>query len=155
MEDDDRIPDAIGGLHLDGAADANVARVKKERRSASLASTPNGSGVNSRASSVSPGGVVKAGSDTASTPDNGSGTRLTRKAPQKQVRSTPALFLDCPDATEESYSAFQLISDCLYGSKHMGASEHDALDCDCNEEWRKYFHPSPISSTSPPLFSLS
>lgn len=50
----------------------------------------------------------------------------------------PPLFDQLPDATEDSTRAFQVISDCLYGAKHMGSSEHDALDCDCAEEWREF-----------------
>jgi histone-lysine N-methyltransferase SETD2 len=107
---------------------------KKERRSES--STPAGSHINSRASSVSHDDV-KAGSDSASTPSNSSAPRLSRKASQKNVKLTARVFDHLPDATTESCLTFQVINDCLYGSKHMGSSEHDALDCDCTEEWRK------------------
>ena len=77
---------------------------------------------------------------SAPTPDNGSTPKLPRKDSQKaagQGRS-PRLFDHLPDATQEAYGHFQVINDCLYGSRHMGSSEHDALDCDCAEEWRKY-----------------
>jgi hypothetical protein len=52
-------------------------------------------------------------------------------------RSPPPLFDHLPDATEDACSTFQVINDCLYGSRNMGSSDHDALDCDCAEEWRK------------------
>ncbi|KAH8674062.1 hypothetical protein BX600DRAFT_378184 [Xylariales sp. PMI_506] len=75
-------------------------------------------------------------SDSASTPDASVPTKLSRKASQK-LNSRPAVLFDnLPDATSEACSHFQLIPDCLYGSKSLGASEHGALDCDCNEEWR-------------------
>ncbi|KAM0285338.1 hypothetical protein ACHAQH_001527 [Verticillium albo-atrum] len=37
--------------------------------------------------------------------------------------------------TEGACETFQRIPDCLYGSKHMGSTDNDALDCDCREEW--------------------
>lgn len=57
------------------------------------------------------------------------------------------LFDHLPDATEESCKGFQVINDCLYGSKHMGASQHDALDCDCAEDWRKFIKHFPLLLT--------
>jgi histone-lysine N-methyltransferase SETD2 len=53
------------------------------------------------------------------------------------ARSPPSLFDHLPDATEDACSTFQVINDCLYGSRNMGSSDHDALDCDCAEDWRK------------------
>jgi hypothetical protein len=63
--------------------------------------------------------------------------KLSRKSAQKVIARPPTLFLDVPDATQEASGVFQLIKDCIYGSKYMGYSEQDALDCDCSEEWRK------------------
>ncbi|ROV98308.1 hypothetical protein VSDG_04482 [Cytospora chrysosperma] len=102
----------------------------RERRSAST--SPNESKP-SRSSSLSPG--VKAENESTSTPDNDAAPKLSRKSSSKAARMPP-LFDHLPDATEDSTRAFQVISDCLYGAKHMGSSEHDALDCDCAEEWR-------------------
>lgn len=63
--------------------------------------------------------------------------KLSRKQSQK-VPSRPApLFDHLPDATEDATSEFQVIKDCIYGSKYMGHSEVDSLDCDCSESWRK------------------
>ena len=112
----------------------NGTRFKREGTSAS--DTPNGSKMNSRAASPSPEGA-KSASDSASTPDNAAAPKSSRKAAQKAARSPPPLFDQLPDVTEESCSTFQVINDCLYGAKNMGSSEHDALDCDCAEEWRK------------------
>lgn len=63
--------------------------------------------------------------------------KLARRASQKVISRPPALFDDLPDSTEEATSVFQVIKDCIYGSKYMGSSEHDALGCDCSAEWRK------------------
>lgn len=112
----------------------NGIAAKKDQRSTST--SPNPSNVNSRASSVSHDDA-KTGSDSASTPSNGSASKLSGKASQKSIQSIPRLYSHLPDATAESCATFQVISDCLYGSKHMGSSEHDSLDCDCAEEWRK------------------
>ncbi|KAF3769882.1 hypothetical protein M406DRAFT_343898 [Cryphonectria parasitica EP155] len=83
---------------------------------------------------MSPG--VKAENESTSTPDTEPAPK-SKKSSSNKVRSrTPPLFDHLPDATEESTKAFQVIYDCLYGSKNMGASQHDALDCDCSAEWR-------------------
>lgn len=64
--------------------------------------------------------------------------KLSRKASQKVVSRPPPLFDHLPDSTTEAVSTFQVIRDCIYGSKYMGSSEHDALGCDCSEEWSEY-----------------
>lgn len=128
------VPVVNEGSKIDESPKMNGTILKKERRSES--SSPEGSHNISRASSVSHDDV-KAGSDSASTPSNGSASKLSRKPPQKNVKPTPRIFSHLPDATSESCTTFQVINDCLYGSKHMGSTEHDALDCDCAEEWRK------------------
>lgn len=71
------------------------------------------------------------------TAEAGKPPKLSRKPTQKFVSRSPALFTDSPDNTEEATGIFQVIKDCIYGSKYMGSSEHDALDCDCSEEWSK------------------
>lgn len=76
--------------------------------------------------------------DITVTVEPGKGPKLLRKSSQKVISRPPPLFNDRPDATEEACKVFQLIKDCIYGSKHMGSSEHDALDCDCHEEWSEY-----------------
>ena len=65
----------------------------------------------------------------------GKAPKLSRKSSQKVISRSPPLFDHLPDATDEASSCFQVIRDCIYGSKYMGASEHDALGCDCSEEW--------------------
>ncbi|KAH8815592.1 hypothetical protein F5884DRAFT_183439 [Xylogone sp. PMI_703] len=62
--------------------------------------------------------------------------KLSRKASEKVIARPARLFDHLPDATEEATQLFQIIKDCIYGSKYMGYSEHDSLDCDCTEDWR-------------------
>ncbi|ESZ98069.1 hypothetical protein SBOR_1600 [Sclerotinia borealis F-4128] len=75
------------------------------------------------------------GGDISVTVEPGKAPKLSRKASQKVISRPPPLFNDLPDSTEEAASVFQVIKDCIYGAKHMGASDHDALDCDCPEEY--------------------
>lgn len=63
--------------------------------------------------------------------------KLSRKATQKFTPREPPLFNDYEDSTDEATSKFQVIRDCIYGSKYMGSADHDALGCDCNEEFRE------------------
>lgn len=78
------------------------------------------------------------GGDVTVTVEPGKAPKLLRKSGQKVAARPPTLFHDLPDATEEATKVFQRIKDCIYGSKGMGSSEHDALDCDCAEEWSEY-----------------
>ncbi|KAI0167933.1 hypothetical protein BJ166DRAFT_243902 [Pestalotiopsis sp. NC0098] len=132
MEDEERVKNGLQGLTVDARADSsatNETGVKKEDESA-----PGSSGSRSRSHSMSPD--QKPRSDSASTPDaNGVQPPKSRKGRNVAPRQ-PALFEHLPDVTEEATGHFQLIPDCLYGSKSLGASEHDTLDCDCAEEWR-------------------
>lgn len=77
------------------------------------------------------------GGDITVTVEPGKAPKLSRKSSQKVIPRPPPLFNDLPDSTEEAASVFQVIKDCIYGAKHMGASDHDALDCDCPEEFSK------------------
>jgi hypothetical protein len=78
------------------------------------------------------------GSDIAVTVEPGKGSKLSRKSLQKVAARPPRLFNHVEDSTEEAVTIFQIIKDCIYGSKYMGSSEHDALDCDCSEQWGEY-----------------
>jgi histone-lysine N-methyltransferase SETD2 len=78
---------------------------------------------------------VKSESDGVNTPASGK-PRLSRRSSQKPVEPEPRLFNHLPDVTEESCKSFQVIRDCLYGSKNLGSTDNDALDCDCAEEFR-------------------
>lgn len=65
----------------------------------------------------------------------GKAPKLSRKSQKHIISRAPPLFDDLPDATPEAVTKFTVIKDCIYGSKYMGSSEHDALGCDCHEEW--------------------
>jgi len=113
-------------------ADGSAGKIKKERMSP--ASTPNGSRDDSRPPSMSPD-EGKAGSESATTPDTISvPAKSSRKTSQKM--RAPVLFDHLADATEEALTHFQRIKDCIYGSKHLGSHDQDALDCECSEDWR-------------------
>lgn len=75
------------------------------------------------------------GGDITVTVEPGKMPKLSRKQSQKVISRPATLFDDLPDVTSEATEIFQVIKDCIYGAKHMGSSEHDALDCDCSEEW--------------------
>ncbi|KAL1894708.1 histone methyltransferase set2 [Sporothrix stenoceras] len=106
--------------------------------------TPNGSKDETASRSRSPDDDVKPSPSDISTPDTSAAApRPNRKSSAKASRSaTPSsrpnrtLFDQLPNATAEATSQFQVIADCLYGSKNMGSSDHDAFDCDCAEEIR-------------------
>lgn len=134
MEEDGRALEAPASVKMDGATKENGSVLKKERRSAST--SPNESKPPSRSSSMSPG--VKAENESASTPDTEPAPKPSKKPSSKARLRSPPLFDHLPDATEDSMRAFQVINDCLYGSKNMGSSDNDALDCDCAAEWRKF-----------------
>ncbi|KAB5570362.1 hypothetical protein GE09DRAFT_705644 [Coniochaeta sp. 2T2.1] len=134
MEEDGRGTEADSAIKNEESPRPNGLQIKKERSSASA--TPNGSDTKSPASSV-PLDEVKPGSDSASTPDQGPPPRLSRSKSSQKVQRAPAMLFDhLPDATEEACRDFQVIRDCMYGHKTLGDSHHDALDCDCAEEWR-------------------
>ncbi|KAI3338861.1 hypothetical protein F4824DRAFT_62829 [Ustulina deusta] len=131
MEEEDHLMDGLEGLKVDTSlGPASATTIKKEGDS--MASTPNDS-KGSRSESLSPDDR-KTRSDSASTPDGVQPPKLSRKTLQKP-RPT-ALLTDLPDVTIESCEHFQVIPDCLYGSKSLGSTDHDSLDCDCSEEWR-------------------
>lgn len=77
------------------------------------------------------------GGDITVTVEPGKAPKLSRKSSHKVVSRPAPLFDHLEDVTQEAGSVFQVIKDCIYGSKYMGYSEHEPLDCDCSEEWRK------------------
>ena len=134
MEDEETATARMKDIKLEGGPVPAGTEGRKDRPSAN--SSPGASKDDSRASSTSPD-ERKPRSDSASTPETSQPPKLSRKASQKPVKREPRLIDHLPDMTEESRKAFQLIPDCLYGSKHMGSTDNDVLDCDCREEWRK------------------
>ena len=79
--------------------------------------------------------VIKA--DVVIKQEPGEPPKLSRTASQKVPTKAASLYLDYPDKTDEATSSFQVISDCIYAAKYLGATEH-ALECDCAEDWGMY-----------------
>lgn len=132
MEDDEYTTSKMEEIKLEEGT--NGAQVKQEERTPM--SVTNGGQEESRSPSASHDGV-KSRSGSADTPSSNRPSKLSRKASQKLAASRePVLFDHLPDMTAESCNFFQLIPDCLYGSKHLGSTDNDALDCECREEWR-------------------
>ncbi|KAI1202522.1 hypothetical protein F5X97DRAFT_212781 [Nemania serpens] len=133
MEEEDHLKDGLEGLKVDTSPDlASTTTMKNEDDS--TASTPRDS-KGSRPGSLSPVDR-KTSSDSAPTPNGIQPPKISRKAWQKLPPRPTALLTDLPDVTAESCEHFQVIPDCLYGSKALGSTDHDSLDCDCSEEWR-------------------
>lgn len=81
--------------------------------------------------------VIKA--DVLVKQEPGQPPKLSRMASQKISTKAASLYLDYPDKTDEATSSFQVISDCIYAAKYLGATEH-AFECDCVEEWGTFDH---------------
>ncbi|KAG7119610.1 Histone-lysine N-methyltransferase like protein [Verticillium longisporum] len=79
---------------------------------------------------------TKNGTEGVSTPEAMQGSKSSRKTSQKAAKQEAPTFEQYPDMTQDACATFQRIPDCLYGSKHMGSTDNDALDCDCREEWQ-------------------
>ncbi|KAK0722500.1 methyltransferase-like protein [Lasiosphaeria miniovina] len=133
MDEDGRAQSTVGGIKSEERLKTNGVKQKKD--DTSLTATPNDSKINSRVSSMSPDDA-KSASGSASTPENGTAPKLSRKSSQKTIRTLPPLYGNLPDVTNDACATFQVIPDCIWGTRHMGSSEHDALDCDCAEDWR-------------------
>lgn len=63
--------------------------------------------------------------------------KLARSSSQKVIARPPQLFSHLQDSVNEARQTFEVIDDCIYGSKYMGHTEH-AMECDCSEEWGKF-----------------
>ncbi|KAI2642596.1 hypothetical protein GGS21DRAFT_180554 [Xylaria nigripes] len=132
MEEEDHLKEGLEGLAVNTSLSSVPTTTVKEDDS--MVSTPNGS-KGSQSESSSPDDQ-KAPSDSVSTPDATQPLKLSRKGWQKVPPRPAAILTELPDVTAESCEHFQVIPDCLYGSKSLGSTEHDSLDCDCSEEWR-------------------
>lgn len=134
-ESEDGVVDSID---VDGTTEHTITPTEtKISRSSSLEQSASGtSTVQTPKSEVNENEEIL-GSEIALKVEAGKAPKLSRKASQKVVSRPAPLFGHFPDATVEAVATFQVIRDCIYGSKYMGSSEHDALGCDCSEEWRK------------------
>lgn len=93
-------------------------------------------------------------SESPPSPGTAQAPKLSRKASQKSAAVAVKLYDHLPDATAEACANFQVINECLYGSKNMGASDIDVLDCDCSEEWRRFCSFYVILASSKPSQAL-
>ncbi len=145
LEEGDWLSDAEDTVTRSGTYDAPTPEAIKRSRSPTPTASKSASQspIKKQSTSQSPkseesGEEIIAGDITVSA-EPGKAPKLSRKGSQKVVARSPRLFSHMEDSTDEAISIFQVIKDCIYGSKFMGSSDHDALDCDCSEEWSEYF----------------
>lgn len=90
---------------------------------------------NGRSPPIKPEHEEVIGGDITLKVEPGKAPKLARTTSQKVIARPPPLFTDEPDKTAEATSVFEVIRDCTYQAKYLGTTEHDALECDCSEEW--------------------
>ena len=144
MNEDERVNGALEGLSVNnnGISPQHTAVKEENADSTSSTSILSSKGPNSR--SLSPDAAKSQSDGGASTPEVAPRPKMSRKASQKAAPIPATLFTHLPDVTAESKEHFEVIESCMYGSKILGSSKQDALDCDCSEEWRK--NPAPFPS---------
>jgi len=136
--------DAGDTIALNGTYDAPTPEAIKRSRSStpmarqSVSQSPIKKQSGSQTPKSEDDGEEIIGGDITVTIEPGKAPKLSRKSSQKVVARSPQLFSQMEDSTQEAISVFQVIKDCIYGAKHMGSSDHDALDCDCSEDWSEY-----------------
>lgn len=133
MDDDFHATAKMGGIKLEDGAAANGAQ---ETTGPIRITMPN---IKDESKSPMPSPAISRNSDGADTPTSNSLPRSSRKNSQMPPREV-ASYSQLADVTDESCTHFQVIPDCLYGSKHLGSTDNDSLDCDCREEWRGSRH---------------
>ncbi|KAJ5953469.1 hypothetical protein N7454_000365 [Penicillium verhagenii] len=77
----------------------------------------------------------KVGGNIVVKQEPGQPPRLSRSSSQKVPSRPPQLFSHLPDSTKDALATFSQIEDCWYANKYMGITEHDAMECECAEEW--------------------
>lgn len=80
--------------------------------------------------------ISSIGGDITLKLEPGKPPKLARSSSQKVIARPPQVFSHLPDSVNEARQTFEVINDCIYGSKYMGHTEH-AMECDCSEEWGK------------------
>lgn len=134
MEDEVHATAKMGGIKLEDGG-ANGAANGTEDMASSIKISMSHVKDESKSPMPSPG--IKSRSESVDTPDSTRPPRSSRK-PSQQAPKEPVLYSHLADMTDDSCSHFQVIPDCLYGSKHLGSTDNDSLDCDCRDEWRKW-----------------
>lgn len=76
--------------------------------------------------------------------------KLSRSSSQKVASRPPPLYTHLPDSTQDALATFEQIPGCIYANKYMGYTEH-AMECDCAEEWGKFWFSSSLRCFSCPI----
>jgi [histone H3]-lysine36 N-trimethyltransferase len=131
MAADERIPGAGGGVKTEEEGEsANGAKVENCVGQNGIDMSRDDSQESSKSKDSDRSGAAPKAKSAATSPQKRAGRQVQR-------------FDHLPDATEDAEKTFQVINDCLYGSKHLGStSDHDVLDCECVEDWREFLLPS-------------
>lgn len=140
MEDEDRPTKKMSGLKIEDRPATNGTPPKGSRNGEMPgANSSTSDGRDDPPHNSSPG-TSKARDDGTLTPNTPQtlSSRPSRKQSQMAPPSQPLLFDALPDMTSEAIKTFQVIPDCLYGSRGMGSTDNEILDCDCKEDWREY-----------------
>ncbi|KAM3446501.1 hypothetical protein MY3296_009625 [Beauveria thailandica] len=134
MKDDENATVEMQKIKLEDGINGVAAAHHAELTTAAMTDATKGIKLESSRSPSTEG--AKSRTDGNGTPSS-SRPRLSRKSSRKATPTREPPLLDhLPDMTFEACKSFQVISDCLYGSKHLGSTENDAFDCDCREEWQ-------------------
>jgi [histone H3]-lysine36 N-trimethyltransferase len=75
------------------------------------------------------------GGDISVKSEPGKPTKLARSSSQKIIKKGATLFDHLADKTEQATKSFQVIDTCIYQNKHLGLTDDDAFECDCDEDW--------------------
>jgi histone-lysine N-methyltransferase SETD2 len=143
MEEEDCTASKMSGIKLEDGT-TNGARLDGEAMA--ILPKKESNDLKSERSPVTPSQTgIKSRSQSVESPTTQQKPKLNRKASQQPPRA-PVLYTDLADATDESCETFQVIPDCLYGSKHLGSTDNDTFDCDCNQAWSKFFTHRPGES---------
>jgi hypothetical protein len=133
MKDEEQ---TIGGMERIKLEDAATNGTAAEMERTGSTATPGTGEAGSQSPPSSVDDVKPTPGDNVETPGSSKAPSLSRKASRKAASREPRVYGDFPDATRDACEHFQVIPDCLYGSKNMGATDNDAFDCECRDEWR-------------------
>lgn len=134
LETTDRIKQASTSANASSSSSSPSPAIKKADQSDSLLKMEVDSDENMshlKTSSI--------GADITLKQEPGKPPKLARSSSQKVIARPPQLFSHLPDSVNEARQTFEVINDCIYGSKYMGHTEH-AMECDCSEEWGKLIY---------------
>ena len=63
--------------------------------------------------------------------------KLARNSSQKVMAKPAPLYDHLPDATTEATEHFEVIRDNIYSNKHIGRTDDEGYECECDENWGK------------------